>query len=96
MLFRSSCLALAAGGVICALRLWNAGGADAENSRIMQILERIMNRDIAALPADRKGNRRLAENLYLEPGEKFDWPHPESGGRGTQFCYGLRRQIAVL
>ena len=82
-----SCLALAAGGVICALRLWNAGGADAENIRIMQLLSRIMNRDVPSL---------LAERLYLEPGEKFDWPHPESGSRGTQFCYGLRRQIAVL
>ena len=91
-----SCLALAAGGVICALRLWNKGGADAENIRILQILECMMKKDIASLPADRRGNRRLAENLYLEPGEKFDWPNPEGEASGTQFCYGLRRQIAVL
>ena len=91
-----SCRALASGGVICALRLWNAGGADAENIRIMQLLSRIMNKEVSSLPADRKGNRRLAENLYLEPGEKFDWPHPDSDRRDTQFCHGLRQQLAVL
>ena len=79
----ASCLSLGERGVICALRLWNKGGADAENIRIMQLLSRIMNRDAPSLPADRKGNRRLAERLYLEPGEKFDWPHPDSARTTT-------------
>ena len=48
------------------------------------------------MKADNRGNRRLAEHLYLEPGERFDWPHPAGGTQDTQFCYGLRRQIAVL
>ena len=91
-----SCLALAEGGVICALRLWNRGGAETENFRILQILGRILQKDIAGLKADNRGNRRLAEHLYLEPGERFDWPHPAGGTQDTQFCYGLRRQIAVL
>lgn len=91
-----SCLALAEGGVICALRLWNRGGAETENFRILQVLGRILQKDIAGLKADNRGNRRLAEHLYLEPGERFDWPHPAGGTQDTQFCYGLRRQIAVL
>lgn len=86
-----SCLALAEGGVICALRLWNRGGAETENFRILQMLGRILQKDIAGLKADNRGNRRLAEHLYLEPGERFDWPHPAGGTQDTQFCYGLRR-----
>ena len=88
--------ALAAAGVICALRLWNQGGADTENSRIIRTLGDVMKKDITSLPTDRVGNRRLAENLFLEEGERFDWPHPDREEGNTQFCYGLRRQLAVL
>ena len=91
-----ACRTLAGRGVICALRLWNQGGADAENARILQILDFMMKKQIEDLPTDPRGNRRLAENLYLEQGERFDWPDPRGTARDTQFCYGLRRQIAVL
>ena len=40
-----SCLSLAGGGVICALRLWNQGGADAENFRILRVLDRMMKKN---------------------------------------------------
>ena len=92
----ASCLSLGERGVICALRLWNKGGAEAENARILRVLDGLLGQDTAALPPDRRGNRRLAERLYLEPGEKFDWPHPDSDRRDTQFCHGLRQQLAVL
>ena len=91
-----ACTALTEQGVLCALRLWNEGGADALNGAICRWLSGELGQDVAALPTDRKGNRRLREHIYLEPGEKFDWPHPDAAERGTQFCYGLRRQIAVL
>ena len=42
------------------------------------------------------GNRRLGEGLFLEPGERFDWPDPAAPDSGTEFCHGLRSQIAVL
>ena len=79
-----------------ALRLWNQGGADAENFRILRVLDRMMKKNTETLPRDRRGNRRLEENLYLEEGEKFDWPDPRQAPQNTQFCYGLRQQIAVL
>ena len=91
-----ACTALAEQGVLCTLRLWNGGGADALNGAICRWLSGVLGQDVTALPTDRKGNRRLREHIYLEPGEKFDWPHPDAPERGTQFCYGLRRQIAVL
>ena len=39
---------------------------------------------------------RLCEGLFLEPGERFDWPDPAAPDSGTEFCHGLRSQIAVL
>lgn len=40
--------------------------------------------------------RRLAEHIFLEQAEKFDWPDPEAPESGTEFCHGLRQQLAVL
>lgn len=28
--------------------------------------------------------------------KKFDWPDPEAPESGTEFCHGLRQQLAVL
>ena len=91
-----SCRALAAEGVICALRLWNGGGLDRRNGEILTFLSEKLGRDVTALPTDRLGNRRLGEGLFLEPGERFDWPDPAAPDSGTEFCHGLRSQIAVL
>ena len=88
----------AAQGKRCALRLWNLDGADTSgenrlNGDILAALER-------AFPKPWKKGRRgttLANNIFLEWGERFNWPDltaPEYGGR--QFCYGLRDQIGVL
>ena len=92
----ASCLSLGERGVICALRLWNKGGAEAENARILRVLDGLLGQDTAALPPARPAISSLAEPVYLEPGEKFDWPHPDNDRRDTQFCHGLRQQLAVL
>ena len=90
------CRRLAEGGVLCALRLWNENGADRLNGRVTALLGRLAGVPPESLPADRKGNRRLAERIFLEPGEKFDWPGQDSPGPDAQFCYGLSQQLAVL
>lgn len=88
----------AAGGKKCALRLWNLDGPETQgdhalNGAILSALE-------SAFPGPRKEGRRgitLAPNIFLEFGEKFDWPDssaPEYIGRS--FCYGLRDQVGVL
>ena len=51
---------------------------------------------VRACAAHGMGNRRLGEGLFLEPGERFDWPDPAAPDSGTEFCHGLRSQIAVL
>lgn len=85
-------------GKKCALRLWNLDGTDTrganrQNGAILAGLE-------AVFPRPWKEGRRgttLAPNIFLEWGEKFDWPDlsaPESAK--PAFCYGLRDQVGVL
>ena len=81
---------------IVALRLWNGGGQNSRNGEIIAFLSKKCGADIDLLPCDRNGNRRLRENIYLESAEKFDWPTLDTEERGTEFCHGLRQQIAVL
>ena len=89
---------LSAAGKICALRLWNLDGettrgANADNDDILARLEQ-------AFPKPWKDNPRgasLGNKVYLEWGEKFDWPDLSAQeGTGGVFCYGLRDQIGVL
>lgn len=85
-------------GPIVSYRLWNLDGETtvglhAQNDAILARLR-------AAFPGEWQTNTkgfRLAEHVYLEYGEKFDWPDlsaPDYGQAGT--CHGLRDQIAVL
>lgn len=92
----NSCEALSKNGVLCALRLWNAGGLDAENENILQFLSQKIHCRVEDLPADRRGNRTLLPRIFLEHAEKFDWPDPQAPEANVQFCHGLRQQIAVL
>lgn len=91
-----SCDALQRRGVLCALRLWNQGGLEAENENILYFLSQKIQRDIETLPTDRRGNRTLAPRLFLERAERFDWPDPEAPEAAVEFCHGLRQQAAVL
>ena len=81
---------------LSALRLWNAGGAEQRNGEILAFLSEKLGTDVSSLPVDPAGNRQLGERLYLESAEKFDWPELSGPERQTQFCHGLRQQIAVL
>ena len=90
------CLSLSRQGVICALRLWNEGGANEKNREILQILSREFAVDVQTLHPDGRGNRKIAPYLYLESAEKFDWPDLNAPEGGVEFCLGLRQQAAVL
>ena len=74
-------------------RLWNQGGAYKRNEEILTMLEQYFPRPWVQ---ERKGIR-LGNRVYLEYGDKFDWPDLSAADRGEQvFCYGLRDQIGVL
>ena len=82
-----------AAGKRCELRLWNKNGLDSMNPEIESRLE-------AAFPKPWGRSRegyKLREKLWLEPGERFDWPDLSADDRGERcFCYGLRDQVGVL
>lgn len=83
----------AEGKMIIVYRLWNNGGADERNSEILHALEAVFPKP---WKEDRRGIR-IGEKVFLEYGDKFDWPDltaPEGSQR--VFCYGLRDQIGVL
>lgn len=86
----------AARGCIVALRLWNLG-TDDDNTAILNKLH-------VAFPQEwgkvRGGSSlRLCDKLFLEWGERFDWPDrdaAESPAEADIFCYGLRDQMGIL
>lgn len=83
----------AAGKKITVYRLWNQGGADHRNQEILATMEHFFPRP---WEEGRRGIR-IGEKVFLEYGDKFDWPDltaPEGSDR--VFCYGLRDQIGVL
>lgn len=92
---------LAAGkGTCMVLRLWNQGGRDRENEKVMQLMERYVPKPWK----ERPDGFRMCENIYLEFDRKFEWP--EADGRARQddapndkvplHCKALTKQIGVL
>ena len=94
--YLQGCLAFgqaAEGKKLVVYRLWNNGGADEMNGRILSALHQAFPRE---WKQQRKGTA-IGDHIFLEYGDKFDWPDlgaPE--GDGKIFCYGLRDQIGVL
>lgn len=83
----------AEGEKLVVYRLWNHGGEEEKNTFILQALH-------AAFPGQWKEEPRgirIGHRVYLEYGDKFDWPDLTAGDGGDRvFCYGLRDQIGVL
>lgn len=83
----------AEGKILVVYRLWNDGGANARNQEILDAMHQ-------AFPGEwvqaRRGIR-IGQRIFLEHGEKFDWPDLEAREGSSQvFCYGLRDQLGVL
>ena len=83
----------AKGEKLLVYRLWNQGGADELNETILAGLR-------SAFPqpwTPQRQGMRIADRIYLEYGDKFDWPDLQAAEGDCQvFCYGLRDQLGVL
>ena len=80
----------AARGVQVSFRLWN--GDSARNPVVLSALERRF--PPPWRPAPR--NFALADRVFLEQAERFDWPDAAGPERAGTFCRGLRDHIGVL
>lgn len=84
---------VAAGRKLTVYRLWNNGGADTRNAHILRTMEQYFPKPWVI---ERRGTR-IGERVYLEYGDKFDWPDLSAPDGGDNvFCYGLRDQIGIL
>ena len=83
----------AAQGVIVVFRLWNKGVDGGKNEAALATLRE-------QIPGDWRENTRgirLDERIYLEWGERFEWPDSEAEIKGSRFfCYGLKDQFGIL
>lgn len=83
----------AEGRTVVSYRLWNRGGADGLNREILQSMETFF-------PPPWREERlgpRIGQRIYLQYGDRFDWPDLEADDGGDRVsCYGLRDQLGVL
>ena len=83
----------AQGKKLVVYRLWNQGGADAKNQEILDTMKRFFPEPWE----EQRRGIRIGERVFLEYGDKFDWPDLAAPEGGEQmFCYGLRDQLGVL
>lgn len=80
-------------GTILSLRLWNNGCDDGRNHTTLQLLQE-------SLPGEWTENTRgyrIRDKLFLEWGDRFDWPDPNAPDYGQQvFCHGLQDHFGIL
>ncbi len=80
-------------GIIVVLRLWNNGCDMGKNADVLEFLHN-------AIPGDWEKNNRgmkLGEKLFLEWGDRFEWPDTQAeDGGNTVSCYGMRDHFGIL
>lgn len=89
----SFCKKCAEKGVVCVMRLWNEGGKNELNTRILDAMEKAFPKPWKSLYSGEK----IANYVFLEWGERFEWPDETAENIGERHsCYGLRDQVGVL
>lgn len=80
-------------GILISLRLWNNNCDDGRNSTALKLLRE-------HLPGQWTENTRgyrIRDRLFLEWGDRFDWPDENAPDNGDRvFCYGLRDHFGIL
>ena len=80
-------------GTIITIRLWNRGFDGGRNEIALALLKQ-------QIPGDWAENTRgirIRDNIYLEYGERFEWPDCNAEIKGTRFfCYGLKDHFGIL
>ena len=83
----------ASGKKLVVYRLWNSGGEDSQNGDILYTMEK----SFAKPWAENRMGEKISDGVYLEYGDRFDWPDMEANVfDGAYSCYGLRDQVGIL
>ncbi len=84
-------------GIISVLRLWNLGGEDALNSKIISLMHKAFDSGTCEEWKEIYSGYKIKDKLFLEWGSFFKWPDIEGEQYGGgHFCYGLRDQVGIL
>lgn len=82
-----------AAGVLVVLRLWNRGYDEGRNLDTAELIRRAFPQPWKVEPR----GTRIRDGLYLEYGDRFQWPDMEAEDMGERvFCYGLRDHFGIL
>lgn len=80
-------------GTIIVFRLWNRNCDKGMNDMALQYLQE----QISGEWKTNSQGIKLQDNIYLEWGERFEWPDKGAEIQGTRFsCYGLKDQFGIL
>lgn len=80
-------------GIIICLRLWNKGGDEGKNHKVLDFLRTHIDGDWSL---NTRG-MRIREKLHLEWGDRFSWPDKSAPIQSDNvFCYGLKDHFGIL
>ena len=80
-------------GVIVVFRLWNKDHDQNKNQTTIEVLKQAFNGEWI----ENARGVKLEDNIYLEYGERFEWPDENEKVKGDRFfCYGLKDQFGIL
>ncbi|MBQ2703981.1 MAG: radical SAM protein [Clostridia bacterium] len=80
-------------GIIICLRLWNKGGDEGKNLKVLDFLRTHIDGDWSL---NTRG-MRIREKLHLEWGDRFSWPDKSAPIQSDKvFCYGLKDHFGIL
>ena len=80
-------------GTIVVFRLWNNGVDNGKNQTTLKVLKERFGGDWV----ENSRGIKLSDNIYLEWGERFEWPDENEEIKGDKFfCYGLKDQFGIL
>lgn len=83
----------AQGKKLIVYRLWNQGGQEEKNGEILSQMEAFFPKPWAS----KRQGTQIGAKIFLEYGEKFDWPDLQAQeDTEALFCYGLRDQLGIL
>ena len=80
-------------GIIVVLRLWNNGYDEGRNISTLDLAKARFPWDWSEEPR----GIRIQNKLFIEHGDRFDWPDLKADDGGDQvFCHGLRDHFGIL